>query len=342
MNMGTSVVKGTTTFKIVKFPPPKDGLSGHDQAEIIGQLDAQSKWHPSYFHSFGLTENYVVFIEQSMTLNVKKLLAMNALRIPIVDCFDWWPQQDSFIHLIDLKTGRKRSISYRVRPLACFHHINAYEEDGHVVVDIVVSDGTVYKKLMCDVLRNGTANLPKARPIRFVLPLNLPENAGIEENLVELEGTECKAFKLNETLIKAEEEALADPKVFYEMPRINYDFNKKKYRYAYGVGMDLANGMFYKLYKNDLQEKTVLCVEGPDEQYSEPVFVPRPGAVDEDDGVILSMVFKDKDPNFTALLILDGKTFQEAARVQFRTSGPVTGSLHGVFKPNNSSERVFI
>ena len=122
----------------------------------------------------------------------------------------------------------------------------------------------------------------------------------------------------------------------------DYDFNKKKYRYAYGVGMDLANGMFYKIYKNDLQNKTVLCIEAPDEQYSEPVFVPRPGSVDEDDGVILSMVFKDKDPNFTALLILDGKTFEECARVQFRTSGPVTGTLHGIFKPNNSSERVFV
>ena len=337
LNIGTSInMKGSTVYNVLKFPP-----QGHDEAEIIGQLEAKSKLHPSYFHSFGLTENFIVFIEQSMTMNMKKLLAMNLLNIPIVECFDWWPQQKTFIHLIDLKTGRKRSMSYMTRPLACFHHINAYEEDEHVIVDIVATDGMVYKKLMYDVLKDGTSNLPPAKPIRFVLPLICTENSRRDENLVRLRDTKCKAFKWSKTIIRAEEEPLAGSEIAYEMPRINYDFNKKKYGFVYGIGMDPKNEVSCKLIKNDLQAKTVRHIESAEEQFCEPVFVPRPGSVEEDDGVVLSMVFKDLDPKFAALLIVDGKTFKEMARIGFRSSGPIAGTLHGSFMPNNTSNKIF-
>ena len=74
---------------------------------------------------------------------------------------------------------------------------------------------------------------------------------------------------------------------------------------------------------------------------SEPVFVARPGGEDEDDGVILSLINKDHEERYAGLLILDGRTFAEIARVEVMAAGPVTATIHGGFRLNASGERVF-
>lgn len=69
---------------------------------------------------------------------------------------------------------------------------------------------------------------------------------------------------------------------------------------------------------------------------SEPVFVPRPGAADEDDGAVLSFLTRDSDPHYAAVVVLDGRTMEETARVAFRNErGEVTATLHGTFGEGN-------
>ena len=79
----------------------------------------------------------------------------------------------------------------------------------------------------------------------------------------------------------------------------------------------------------------------PGFQYCEPVFAARPGAAAEDDGAVLTMGFRDNEPNYTELVVLDGRDLGVQARVKFETRGPVTSSFHGVFKENREGERVF-
>ncbi len=40
-----------------------------DKASILGEIPSQWPRTPNYCHSFGLTENYIVFIEQPAYLN---------------------------------------------------------------------------------------------------------------------------------------------------------------------------------------------------------------------------------------------------------------------------------
>ena len=63
---------------------------------------------------------------------------------------------------------------------------------------------------------------------------------------------------------------------------------------------------------------------------SEPVFVPRPDAPDEDedDGVILS-VFLEQRTKRSFLLVLDAKTFKELGRADLPVHIPL--SFHGNF-----------
>ena len=53
---------------------------------------------------------------------------------------------------------------------------------------------------------------------------------------------------------------------------------------------------------------------------SEPVFVPNPDGVEEDDGVILSNVMCSNPDQHPFLLILDAKTFKETARAEVNNS----------------------
>ena len=81
----------------------------------------------------------------------------------------------------------------------------------------------------------------------WVLPLNPQEDSTPDQNLVTLSNTTCKAFRLSDTRVKVEDEKLSDGEL--EMPRINYDYNGRKYRYFYGVGFNLDNFAFHSIFK---------------------------------------------------------------------------------------------
>lgn len=59
----------------------------------------------------------------------------------------------------------------------------------------------------------------------------------------------------------------------------------------------------------------------------EPVFIPRPGGTDEDDGVVLVVVF-DGDASTSYLLCLDAKNLTEVTRATVHM--PVRLGFHGV------------
>ncbi|MEQ2184782.1 Beta,beta-carotene 9',10'-oxygenase, partial [Goodea atripinnis] len=62
---------------------------------------------------------------------------------------------------------------------------------------------------------------------------------------------------------------------------------------------------------------------------SEPVFVPSPDAVEEDDGVILSVVLTVSQDKGNFLLVLDAKTFEELGRANVPVN--MTYGFHGTF-----------
>lgn len=47
--------------------------------EVISALESEYKMSINYFHSFGMTENYYVYVEQPMYINILKILTMKLL-----------------------------------------------------------------------------------------------------------------------------------------------------------------------------------------------------------------------------------------------------------------------
>ncbi|GFS68787.1 beta,beta-carotene 15,15'-dioxygenase, partial [Nephila pilipes] len=90
---------------------------------------------------------------------------------------------------MDLRTGIQTTTKYVANAFFFFHHINTYEEDGHVVADIMAySDADVLDLLFLDKLRLGTfPDECAAITTRFVLPLSTDGKEG--SNLITLKNT---------------------------------------------------------------------------------------------------------------------------------------------------------
>lgn len=103
-------------------------------------------------------------------------------------------------------------------------------------------------------------------------------------------------------------------KDFVELPRINYRrCNTRNYNYIYGISDHDSNGFPNKLVKFCIKSKSFKYWYKENNFPGEPVFVTAPGAAEEDEGVILSLVL-DTIKRKTYLLILDATCFFEITR----------------------------
>ncbi|XP_077983649.1 beta,beta-carotene 15,15'-dioxygenase-like [Glandiceps talaboti] len=315
------------SYNIIKIPPPDEGVTGNplQKASIVCTMPI-SQPHPSYYHSFGLTENYFIFFEQPVLVNVWKLILSPFYGRAYADNFDYHPELCTPIRVFDRKSGQEVETKYFTDALFVFHHINAFEKDGHLVIDLIGYDNiNIIKELYMEELQAGIRPKSQPKPWRYVLPLNIVQKEEPEENLVTLEKTTATAVRVDDGRIHCRHEDLIELDGFTELPRINYERNGKDYRYVYTAG-----DFMMSLMKIDIETKTSKTWEEKDAHPSEPVFVPKPGATKEDEGVVLSSVMTVGENNPSFLLVLDGETFEEIARAEVPVH--VTYSLHGLFK----------
>ena len=112
-----------------------------------------------------------------------------------------------------------------------------------------------------------------------------------------------------------------------ELPRINYmRCNERPYRYVWGVGS--RSGWLDQIVKGDLGERSATVWSEDGCFPGEPVFVSRPGADDEDDGVLLSVVLDGRTER-SFLLVLDAGSLDELARAEVAHHIPF--GFHGQF-----------
>jgi Lignostilbene-alpha,beta-dioxygenase and related enzymes len=270
---------------------------GTGRREVIGTYPVDL---PGYVHSYAITERYGVLAVFPFVVNPLSFLLR---RRPFIENYRWRPELGTRIAVIDLANGDVRE--FQAPPVFSFHHINAYDDGDTIVMDLCgYDDAGVVQAFYLHRLRAGT-EVPIAVPTRF---------------RIDLASGRVDVRRLAE--------------VSFELPRINYGaHNGRPYRYAYGVGTTDGRDFFNQLVKLDTggpdgerAETTIWrgtrCYPG------EPVFVPRPGAEREDDGVVLSVVL-DASAHRSFLLVLDGASFTELARAS--VPHPIPFGFHGQF-----------
>ncbi|XP_070499714.1 carotenoid isomerooxygenase-like [Chironomus tepperi] len=332
---GLTITSEGSKYNIFCIP---QGENKFDNIKMIAKVPARRKFSPGYMHSFGITENYFIIIEQPLSMPAFQMKIATYLKTPFVNAFKWLKDENTYIFLVDRVTGEVKH-TFEADGFFYFHTINQYENDGHVVLDLsCYNDADIIKGLMVDNMvklkkEKIKTNMLNSRVLRFVMPLNVPKEENAEKkNIVTLKGVQAEAFIKSDGTIFVVPEVLCDTPM--EFGTIWYDKHLGKYyKYFYGVGYDVHAEYPCTLIKVDVENKTRIIWKEKDAYPSEPLFIPAKDAKSEDDGVVIaSITYGESEANRVTLLVLDAKTFTELGRCEFKNlSDPVSKTFHGWF-----------
>ena len=262
---------------------------------------------PSWIHDFAITKNYIVFFLGALNARPR-----DPNRVPLGKGMTFCdPNVGSRVLLVSRKTGETIRIAEQDLYMVT-HFLNAYEEDGKIIVDaclctmepspatLVVSDFFPFP-------------LPNKGPSPFSMPMlhrwtiDPAAETSKHERRGEFDG---------------------------EFVRTSDRVYGQKHRYGYMAGMynkKTERAGFNCLIKIDYQEDRFEYQDlQSDTDYGpgEPIFVPRAGATDEDDGWILAL-WDDASSNTDELVILNAKDFEGATVARIKLDHRVTNGFHG-------------
>ncbi|MBD1909391.1 MULTISPECIES: carotenoid oxygenase family protein [unclassified Leptolyngbya] len=253
-----------------------------NERTLIGSIPVKQ---PAYMHTFSMTEHYIILSEYPLKLNRLSLMLSGK---PYIENYQWKSDKQTRFLIISKETGEVVH-SAESEPFFSFHHVNAFEQNGEVVVDLIAySDSAVIQSLYLESLLEHPEQVIAAGELRrYRIPLN-------------------EAIAHFEVLT-------SEP---VELPRINYQrCNTRPYQFVYGVGSSRSGNFIDQLVKVDIQNRTTQIWRSPDCYPGEPVFVAAPNTTSEDEGVILSVVLNAQTQN-SFLLVLDAQSWNELARVE--------------------------
>lgn len=261
----------------------KGGL--HFARLSAGQLESQSqlldeKPAMAFLHDYFLTEHHVIFPDMSLRFDSGKLMSEHQ------SPFYFDPEYKMRFGVIrrDHKEGDPIRWFTTDRPGHIWHTINGWEE--------VTDDGT---------------EIVLYSPVYPDYPSTVPIHTPLEPH------AQLHVFRLNlDSGDIVEQAQLAEH--FYERPSFNTEYIGKPSRYAYLLDEEGSGGIMGKgVQKYDLLERSELeYFDYGDYLGGEALFVPRAGAVDEDDGYLVDLLMTDTE---ACLVIIEAKSMAELARL---------------------------
>jgi carotenoid cleavage dioxygenase-like enzyme len=263
---------------------------------VVAEMDVDC---PSYMHSFAMTEHYLVLVEFPLVVDPLRMLPSGQ---PFIKNYRWQPERGLRVNVFAKDGGRLVQSQTAPEAVFAFHHVNAYEADGDVVIDLVAyPDAQILNELELAPLRAGHPVDAIGCMRRYRLPV---AHSG-----------EISVAQITTSMI--------------ELPRIDYEACAgRPYRYAWGVGQRTKGNFLDCIVGLDVVSGQALtwwrehCYPG------EPVFVPQPGRTGEGQGVLLSVVL-DARQDLSFLLVLDALSLEEIARAECPHRIPF--GLHGCY-----------
>ena len=257
--------------------------------EVIASYESPM---PLYMHSFSVTKRYIILFQSPLLINVEALMS-DAEFAKMLTIAKGAPTQ--FI-VIDRATGRSTTAPYEES--MCFHQVNAFEDGDNIVVDSCdYADLTGYNDALFEAICN---------------PEQHDSPALLRRHTINLLSAEVTTQQLSASYV--------------EFPRINDAYGGLKYQYAYLALMTARNNFFNGLIKVDVTNKKDFKYFRDNCYFGEPVFVAKPNAATEGDGVVFSMAF-DAVKNQSLLVVLDAKSWTELAHAYLPI--PIPFGLHG-------------
>ena len=237
--MNGSVI-GITVNKF-RVDKKKENERIEERATILANIPSRWPLEPGYMHSFAMTDRYFVLIEQPLGMGVPAMVKGLLRNRPLIESMRWRGNKGSIFHVIDRMTGElvDERIVYKAEAFFFLHTINAYEENGHLVVDISCYESPSMLHCMnLEALQMAQsdpnfARKFRGRPRRYVLPLKNAASFSYKHskadepssNLVALTYTTASAYAVkkskNKTVVSLEPQEICDfgcetPTIFYD------------------------------------------------------------------------------------------------------------------------------
>ncbi|KOC68687.1 Beta,beta-carotene 9',10'-oxygenase [Habropoda laboriosa] len=200
-NMGMSVTPRGPMYNVVCFSPSQiivddsgeeKELSMFEQATIVASVPSRWLLNPSYMHTFGITENYFIIVEQPLAVSLTTVISCKVKQQPMRAALKWHEKENTLIHVVSRETGLLER-TFICEPFFYLHIINQFEtrDRDYVVVDICCyRDSKMLDCMFVDAMKNlhknpDYAKMFRGRPLRFVLPMKRPQSdVPLEHNLI--------------------------------------------------------------------------------------------------------------------------------------------------------------
>ncbi len=145
-NLACSFTSGGIKFHFLRFPtcassenPATIAKSG----EIVATLSSRLRTSFSYYHTFGVTSEHLLMVEQPWVANSMKLLGSKVQKLSFKDCLEWLPDEKNKFRVVSKATGvEKKDVVYLSKePFFFLNHVNSYEDgQGNLIADLLVYD----------------------------------------------------------------------------------------------------------------------------------------------------------------------------------------------------------
>jgi carlactone synthase / all-trans-10'-apo-beta-carotenal 13,14-cleaving dioxygenase len=304
INVGTTIGSISGSYNVYRF--------GHvpgrpELRELIASIPASSPLQPCWQHSFAVTDRHIILIEQPAPYDLPAMLGITSQ--PKYACIQWLPNEPNRIHIIDRSTN---TFTTKTAPSFFFFHIAgaADADDGsYVNVDLCAySDPEIVAALYLDRVGNkGGPELPTSRLSRLKIPLS---ESSEEATISTLDDVEASGG-------------------FCDFPAVN---EGKYKRYVWSVGAKKPTTVANRIVKTDILQGDHKFFDVPLHAIpGEPVFIPRPGSTNEDDGLIMFAVNLEESSS-SEIFLLDAETLELQARIASPENLPY--GFHGHFYPS--------
>ncbi|MBD3223319.1 MAG: beta-carotene 15,15'-monooxygenase [Caldithrix sp.] len=274
-------------------------IKSNGKSEVVGEIPVT---YPAYLHSFGMTPRYLIIAEFPFKVYPLKLLFQVK---PFIENYKWKPKDGTRFYVMDRQTGNVVG-RLETDPFFAFHHINAFEKNNEIIMDIDAYDNA-------DIISSFYLNR-------------------LKDSDLELPFGTLRRYRLNLRNQSVKWEQLSDECL--EMPRYDnrHYHMDSSYNFVYGLSVNKSHirGFYNQLVKIDITRQHTKTWYTANHYPSEPVFVPAPDAKSEDDGVVLTIVL-DTENESSYLLVLDGQTFTEMGRAVVKQ--PILIGYHGQYFP---------
>ncbi|XP_018006904.1 carotenoid isomerooxygenase [Hyalella azteca] len=311
VSVGQSITAVGPKYNVVEFPAD-GGLP-----TVLARASPRWKLSASLLHDFGITQNYLVFLEQPLYVRFVEVIKAVLKCSCFVDTFKWCPEENTSLTLIDQRSWQPITQKFTFEPMFIVHFVNSYEtEGGDLVIDLECFESP---ELIMD---SYISNLrePKDRQA-----LHVHFSINLKRIIVPL----SQASHSSE--IHLEAKMLTE--LGFGNPKVNPNYEGREYTYAYGVAhTEHDHGRLTKL---DVRTGEVVHFTEPGLYPAELMYIPNPHEKAEDDGVVVSFCLSSRDARLGTLLFLSAADMKLLARVEFTAAGSVTWTSHGTFIPES-------